>query len=181
MQQPHQGRRITWPADKLIVSKTDLKGNITYANRTFMAVSDYKEPQLRNRPHNLIRHPDMPGGVFKLLWQTLQQGQEFFGFVKNSTANGDYYWVYANITPSFDLDGRKNGYFSVRRHAPEPAIAVIAPLYRRLRTLEQGLARREAAEASYQALCDYLQRQELDYPTWVNGLYRNNLEKADAC
>jgi hypothetical protein len=114
--------------------------------------------------------------VFKLLWQTLQQGQEFFGFVKNSTANGDYYWVYANITPSFDLNGRKNGYFSVRRHAPERALAVIEPLYRRLCQREQGLDRKAATEVSYQALCDYLAEQDCSYPAWVNRLYRDALE-----
>lgn len=171
-----QGRRITWPADQLIVSKTDLKGNITYANRTFMAVSDYAEPQLLSRPHNLIRHPDMPRGVFKLLWQTLQQGKEFFGFVKNSTANGNYYWVYANITPSYDLNGQKDGYFSVRRDAPEAAISTISALYRQLKIQEQGLERHEATEASYRGLCDYLEQRQQSYHNWVTRLYRDAME-----
>ncbi|MGO1246038.1 MAG: PAS domain-containing protein [Oceanisphaera sp.] len=170
------GRRINWPKDQLIVTKTDLTGKITYANRTFMLVSDYAEPQLIGQQHNIIRHPDMPRGIFKLLWKTLKENKEFFGFVKNGTANGDYYWVYANITPSFGLDGNKNGFFSVRRYMPSSAIDVIEPLYQQLKRHESGQDRRTDTHTSYQALMDYLENKEQSYTHWVTDLYRHSLD-----
>lgn len=87
--------------DELIISKTDLSGRITYANKVFMRISDFSEEDLLGQPHNMIRHPDMPRGVFWGLWNTLKQGREFFGLVKNMTAHGDYYWVLANVRPDF--------------------------------------------------------------------------------
>ena len=77
--------------DDIIVSKTDLKGKITYANRVFSQVSGYTEPELIGQPHNLIRHPDMPRCVFKLLWDTVQDGREIFAYVVNLCKGGDHY------------------------------------------------------------------------------------------
>lgn len=92
-------KEILLSLDQMIVTKTDLKGQITYANRTFMEIADFQEHEVLNKPHNLIRHPDMPRGVFRLMWKTLQKRQEFFGVVKNYTSNRkQYYWVLANIT-----------------------------------------------------------------------------------
>lgn len=169
-------RSISWPHEQLIVTKTDLAGKITYANRTFMSVSDYPEPTLLGQPHNIIRHPDMPRGIFKLLWETLKQDQEFFGFIKNSTSNGDYYWVYANITPSFDLGGNKNGFFSVRRYMPTAAINIIAPLYQQLKQQELGQDRRKDTDASYHALMNYLAEKGQGYEEWITQLYRHCLD-----
>lgn len=88
--------------DEFIVSKTDPKGRITYANRTFMKISGFAEPELLGIQHNVVRHPDMPRAVFKLLWETLERGEEFFGYVKNLCRDGSFYWVLANITPDYD-------------------------------------------------------------------------------
>ncbi|MCU7947140.1 MAG: PAS domain-containing protein, partial [Candidatus Thiodiazotropha sp. (ex Cardiolucina cf. quadrata)] len=85
-----------------IVSKTDLKGHITYANRVFMRMAQYKESELLGVQHNIIRHPDMPRGVFRLLWNTIESGKECFAYVKNMSKNGDFYWVYANVTVDYD-------------------------------------------------------------------------------
>lgn len=82
------GRELALDPDTQIISKTNLKGIITYANRAFMRISDYSEAELLGVQHNIVRHPDMPRAVFHLLWETLQAGQEFFGFVKNLTAGG---------------------------------------------------------------------------------------------
>lgn len=149
-------REVAVPRDKFIVSKTDLKGRISYVNRVFMEVADYSEVQLLGRPHNVIRHPDMPRGVFRLLWETLQREQEFFGFVKNMTASGAYYWVFANITPDRDEAGRIQGYYSVRRAAPPSAIAVVVPLYADLLNVERAAGPAEAPDASVRRLHERL-------------------------
>ena len=103
-------KEITFSDNILIVSKTDLRGNITYANRHFMRISNFPEAALLGKPHNIIRHSDMPRGVYYAMWKTLKAKQEFFGFVKNLTADGDYYWVFANVTPDV-VDGKVEGFF----------------------------------------------------------------------
>ncbi|MDD4944078.1 MAG: PAS domain-containing protein, partial [Rhodoferax sp.] len=101
--------------DDFIVSKTDLKGRITYCNRIFVEFSGYSEHELLGAQHNIVRHPDMPRGVFKFLWDTLEIRKECFAYVKNMSKDGSFYWVFANITPDFDVHGEPQGYFSVRR------------------------------------------------------------------
>ncbi len=109
------GIEQTFQEDHLIVSKTDTKGIITYANQTFMEVSGYTESELLGKPHNIIRHPDMPKAAFKLLWDTVSGGNEIFAYVINLCKNGDHYWVLAHVTPSFGSNGNILGYHSSRR------------------------------------------------------------------
>jgi len=87
--QPTSRERL-WGEEEIIVSKTDLKGIITYANRTFLKVSGYSEEELLGKPHSIIRHPDMPRCVFKLLWDTIEAGREILAYVKNMAKNGDH-------------------------------------------------------------------------------------------
>ncbi len=100
-------------AEDFIVSKTDLTGRITYGNRIFMEYSGYSERELIGTQHNIIRHPDMPRAVFQLLWDTLAKEQEIFAYVKNMSKDGGFYWVFANVTPSYDQNGNVVGYYSV--------------------------------------------------------------------
>ncbi len=86
------------PDDELIISRTDLKGIITYVNETFAEISGYTSAELVGKPHNIIRHPDMPSEVFKGLWQTLQAGKKWGGYVKNMRSDTGYYWVYAEVS-----------------------------------------------------------------------------------
>lgn len=141
------GRELALDPDTQIISKTNLKGIITYANRAFMRISDYSEAELLGVQHNIVRHPDMPRAVFDLLWETLQAGQEFFGFVKNLTAGGDHYWVFANVTPDRELGGEVVGYFSVRRKPSQRGIAAVAPLYAEMLAAERGAGAARAIEA----------------------------------
>ena len=115
--------------EDIIVSKTDLKGRITYANRIFMRISGYNEEESLGHPHNIIRHPDMPRGVYYFMWKTLQAEHEFFGFVKNLCIDGSYYWAFANVTCDYNLDDRVVGYYSVRRKTPDAAKQAVTPLY----------------------------------------------------
>jgi len=124
--------------DDFIVSKTDLKGRITYVNKIFMEMADYKEEELLGKPHSIIRHQDMPKAVFKLLWDVIQSGDEIFAFVLNKTKHDDSYWVYANITPSFDENGKIMAYYSVRRQPNPKALEIIKPLYAQMLQAEKS-------------------------------------------
>ena len=123
--------------EDFIVSKTDLKGRITYVNKIFMEISEYSESELLGKPHNIIRHPDMPKAVFKLLWNMIQNGEEIFAYVLNKTKNNDDYWVYANVTPSYDVNGKIIGYYSVRRKPRTGSLEIIKPLYAQMLSAEK--------------------------------------------
>ncbi len=115
-----------------IVSKTDLKGRITYVNPTFCRISGFDEHELIGAPQNIVRHPDMPVETFTDLWQTLRSGLPWTGLVKNRCKNGDFYWVRANITPVIE-NGRANGYISVRVRAERHEIEAAATAYERIK------------------------------------------------
>ncbi|MEJ5912999.1 methyl-accepting chemotaxis protein [Pseudokineococcus sp. 1T1Z-3] len=117
---------------ELIVTKTDAKGHITYANTTFLQIGAFEEHEVIGKPHNLVRHPDMPRAVFKLLWETIASRQEIFAYVLNLAADGAHYWVLAHVTPSFAADGTLVGYHSNRRSPDRGALTRIKPLYAQL-------------------------------------------------
>ncbi len=131
------GREQTFDENDIIVSKTDLKGLITYANQTFFEVSGYTEEDLLGQPHNIIRHPDMPQCVFKLLWETIEKGDEIFAYVKNMCKNGDHYWVFAHVTPTFDDAKRIIGYHSNRRVVERHQVKLFEEIYGQLRVEER--------------------------------------------
>jgi aerotaxis receptor len=103
--------------DTMIVSKTDLKGKLTYFNDQFIEVSGFSEGELFGQPHNIVRHPDMPPAAFEDLWTTLKAGKPWTGAVKNRRKNGDYYWVLASATPQWE-NGQITGYMSIRTKLP---------------------------------------------------------------
>lgn len=163
-------REILLQPEDVIVSKTDLKGRITYANRAFMRVANYSARDLLTVQHNLVRHPDMPRGAFKLLWDTLASGHEFFGYVKNMSANGDHYWVFANVTPDRDQNGKVVGYFSVRRRARPSAVAVVEPIYREMLHEEARAGAAHATSASIRLLSSKLTALGSTYDRFVLGI-----------
>lgn len=122
------------------------------------------------RPHNIIRHPDMPRGVFKLLWNTIRSGRECFAYVLNRAANGDHYWVLAHVTPTFDADGRILSYHSNRRRPRPGAVAAVEALYRAWRAVESGHDGPEAADAGYGALHAKLGDAGMSYDEFVFAL-----------
>ena len=146
-----------------IVSKTDLKGRITYGNEIFIEFSGYTERELLGAQHNIIRHPDMPRGVFKYLWDTLATGQEVFAYVKNMAKDGSFYWVFANVTPEVDSRGNVVGYMSVRRAPRRAALAVVEDLYRKMLAVEQRAGAKEACNASLALLGDVLKDKGVGY------------------
>lgn len=157
-------------AEDFIVSKTDLKGRISYCNRIFIEFSGYTEAELLGAQHNIIRHPDMPRGVFKFLWDTLAQGQECFAYVKNMSKDGGYYWVIANITPDLDTQGGTTGYFSVRRKPARGAVSAMADLYKLLLAEEQRAGPRDACVASLGLLTGLLTQKGVSYDQFILSL-----------
>ncbi|MGZ8321034.1 MAG: PAS domain-containing protein, partial [Telluria sp.] len=111
--QPVTGIEYILKDDETVVSKTDLQGNILYANQDFINISGYSEFELVGAPQNIVRHPDMPPEAFADLWRTLRAGKAWTGMVKNRCKNGDYYWVEANAAPLLE-DRRIVGYTSIR-------------------------------------------------------------------
>ena len=166
------GNEAFFDDDEIIVSKTDIKGHITYANRVFLRVAGFDEREVIGAPHSIIRHPEMPRCVFKLLWDMLAAGKEVFAYVNNLAMDGDNYWVFAHVTPSLDGSGNTVGYHSNRR-VPERRVVeqVIRPLYRSLLEEEQRHADRKAGlDGSYQMLLGLLKEKGVDYDELVFSL-----------
>lgn len=145
--------------DDFIVSKTDLKGRITYVNKIFIDMAEYTEAELLGKPHSIVRHPDMPKAVFKLLWDMVQNKEEIFAFVINKTKNNNAYWVYANVTPSFDERGNPIGYYSVRRKPNPKALEIIKPLYKQMLDAERS----GGVSAGTKVLTDLLDEKGVSY------------------
>jgi len=121
-----------------IISKTDLKGIITYVNAPFCKLTGYSKEELKGKPHNIIRHPDMPKSVFKQLWETIEKNQKWRGFVKSLRKDGKYYWVEAFIEPIFDDNGNKIGYISVRKPMSEEDKKKYEQIYKEMREKEMS-------------------------------------------
>lgn len=153
----------------IIVSKTDLKGRLTYTNRLFMKISDYSEKELLGAPHSIIRHPDMPRCIFKLLWEKIEGGGEVFAYVVNRCKNGDHYWVLAHVTPSFDAAGQILGYHSNRR-VPDRRVleGTVIPLYRSLLAEENRHdSRKDGMQSASTMFSQQLQARGLSYDEWI--------------
>jgi len=162
------GRERTFHENDIIVSKTDLKGIITYANQTFIEVSGFSEEELLGQPHNLIRHPAMPQCVFQLLWDTLEAGDEIFAYVLNMSKNGDHYWVFAHVTPTFDQAQRILGYHSSRRVPDRKKVNMFADLYETLRNEEMRHRDwRTGMAAAGRMLTDVLASQHVTYAEYM--------------
>jgi len=153
-----------------IVSKTDTRGIITYGNPIFIEFSGYTEHELLGSQHNIIRHPDMPRSAFKLAWDTIQSGKEFFAYVKNMSKDGSFYWVFTHITPDFGPSGEIVGYYSVRRCPKRSAIEKIEPVYQKMLAAEQSAGAKQAIDAGTQVLVDLLKSTGLSYEELVFSL-----------
>lgn len=153
-----------------IVSKTDLKGRITYGNEIFIEFSGYSEAELLGAQHNIIRHPDMPRGVFKFLWDNIAAGNEVFAYVKNMAKDGSYYWVFANVTPDYDAAGNIIGYLSVRRAPKRAAVQVLDGLYKAMLEAEQKAGPKDACDASLALLVSVLNEKGMSYEELIHAL-----------
>ena len=158
--------------DEIIVSKTDPTGRITYANPVFLRLYGGTEEEVIGQPHSLVRHPEMPRCVFKLLWDTLGAGHEIFAYVKNMSKNGDHYWVLAHATPSYDDSGQVVGFHSNRRVPSRKTIdEVIAPLYKTLLEIENKHANsKEGMNEAFNTLVGILNDKGVEYDEFIFSL-----------
>ena len=155
-----------FPENEIIVSKTDLKGKILYGNRIFIELSGYTEKELLGKPHNIVRHPDMPKVIFKFLWDSVKNGKEIIAYVKNLSKDGSFYWVKAFVTPSFNGKGEIVGYHSIRLKPTETAKECISALYKELLEVEQ----REGVEKSQERLEQVLAQKGASYEEFISSL-----------
>ncbi len=152
---------------RMIVSRTDLKGIIEFANKDFIEISGYTLDELINQPHNIVRHPDMPAVIFKLMWKRIQLSQDIFAVVKNRAKNGDYYWV----TTKFDirrdpLTNKVNGYIAYRQGADKKLVDKITKLYDELLLIEKS----SGIEASEKYLIGFLDSNKMSYDQYIDDI-----------
>lgn len=158
--------------DDIIVSKTNIKGHLTYANRVFIDISGFTEEEILGAPHSILRHPKMPRCIFQLLWQEIQAKREIFAYVVNRCKNGDHYWVLAHVTPSLNEHGEIDGFHSNRR-VPDPSIvsSTIIPLYNALLEEENKHSNaKQGMQKSFEMLQDILKQKEVSYERFIFSL-----------
>ncbi len=156
------GKEYVLQDNQTVVSKTDLRGNITYVNRDFIEISGFSEDELIGSPQSIVRHPDMPSEAFKDFWETIQAGKAWTGLVKNRCKNGDHYWVEANAAPLIQ-DGKIVGYTSVRVKPTRDQVSNAEAAYKAIRSGNSGLLIKEGAVVSAIPLKKLLFWQRMSY------------------
>lgn len=162
---PNQNQKFLNEND-FIVSKTDARGKIIYGNKIFIKISGYEESELLGAPHSILRHPDMPKIVFKLLWDRIQNKEEIFAYVKNMCKDGSYYWVFANATATLNPNGTIRDFHSVRRKPSDKALKIIPDIYAKLLAAEK----KGGMDASLNLLNTVLNEQGVTYDEFVLSL-----------
>lgn len=157
------------PVD-MIVSKSDEEGNITYTNPIFMKISGYNQGELLEKPHSILRHPDMPKVIFKYLWDNLKQDKEVHAFVKNLCKGGEFYWVLAQVRVAKNPDGSFRNYVSTRKNVLPKAKETISALYAKLLEIEKS----EGDEASEAALMAFLAENGITPDTFNDAMHKIN-------
>ncbi|PXY40747.1 histidine kinase [Flavobacterium cheongpyeongense] len=169
-------KEVTWDKTKVIMSKTNAFGIIEYANEVFVDVSGYEDYELMGQPHNIIRHPDMPKVIFKVLWENLKQGKNFHAIVKNLAKSGRYYWVITDFDIAKDENGVIVNYFARRQSVPQEVISQhIEPLYKKLLQIEAA----SGVEFSEKYLIGFLEEKKRGYVEYIKELIYEH-EKAQS-
>jgi len=156
---------------RYIVSETDEKGKITFCNDYFMEVSGYNNEELIGKAHSIVRHPDMPKVVFKLLWETISQGKNINAVVKNLAKDGRYYWIFTEFESRRDNDTHKIiGYHAARKSISKHVIEIIADLYATLLEIEKS----EGVEASEKYLMEFMKEKgdDIDFSNIMEEIHR---------
>ncbi len=159
---------IKFSKKKFIISKTDLKGIITFVNKNFCDISGYSEEELIGAPHNIVRHPDMPKAIFYLIWKTLLSGRAISGVIKNLSKSGKYYWVIADLEPKFDKNGNIVSLTAFRRAAPQNVIDEIEELYEVMLNIEK----KHGMKKSIDYLEGYLEERDMTYDAFILELIK---------
>lgn len=156
---------------RYIVSETDEKGKITFVNDYFMEVSGYSKEELMGKAHSIVRHPDMPKVVFKLLWETISEGKNINAVVKNLAKDGRYYWIFTEFESRFDADtGEIIGYHADRKTISKHVLEVIAELYVKLLEVEK----QDGVDASEKYLVEFLEEkgEDINFANLMEEIHR---------
>lgn len=160
-------KEVSWDKTQIIMSKTNAFGIIEYANEVFVDVCGYEDYELMGQPHNIIRHPDMPKVIFKVLWGNLKNGKNFHAIVKNLAKSGRYYWVITDFEISRDENDVIVNYFGRRQAVPQEVIALhIEPLYKKLLQIEAA----SGVEFSEKYLIGFLEEKKRSYVEYIKEL-----------
>jgi PAS domain S-box-containing protein len=160
-------KEIVLESRKYMLSKTDPFGNIEYCNSYFVEVSGYAEHELVGKPHSIVRHPDMPGAIFELLWDHLHRRKPVSLIIKSMAKDGSYYWTETeiNVIVNKAID-EVEGYFGYQKAAPQHVLPQIEELYGKLLKIEKE----SRMEASYKYLCNYLEEREQSWEMYMDEL-----------
>ncbi|MEO8933465.1 MAG: PAS domain-containing protein [Xanthomarina sp.] len=157
-------KEVVWDKKKIVLSKTDKFGNIEYANDTFVEVSGYEDYELVAKPHNIIRHPDMPQVIFKILWENLKNGENFHAVIKNLAKSGRFYWMITDFEIVYDDNNQITNYIAKRQAMPEEALRLhIEPLYKKLLQIEEV----SGIDGSEKYLRGFLEEKNMTYEKWI--------------
>ncbi len=150
-----------------IESDTDEKGIITYVNDYFAEISKYSREELVGQPHSIVRHPDMPKILFKILWDRIKNGENFHAAIKNLAKDGRYYWVFTDFEPIKDENEKITGYKAARKKISKHVTQILDPLYKKLTQIEKD----KGLEASEEYLNKFLKERADDIT--VDNLLEN--------
>ena len=166
-------KEVGWNKSQVVISETDVYGRITNVNDVFCNVCGYSPEAMIGQPHSVIRHPDMPKLVFKLLWDNLKVGNNFIGVIKNLAKSGEYYWVITDFEMRRDATGNITHYIARRKSVPKAVIEnYVAPLYETLLKLEKV----GGMELSSRFFKNYLAKQGKDYIDFIIDVMNENRE-----
>lgn len=161
-------KEVVWDKSRVIMSKTDHRGIIEYANEVFVDVCGYEDYELMGQPHSIVRHPDMPKVLFKVLWENLKLGVNFHAVVKNLAKSGRYYWVVTDFESTKNEAGEITNYFGRRRAVPQEIITNhIEPLYKKLLQIEKA----SGVEYSEKYLIGFLEEKNRSYVEYIKDLF----------
>ena len=160
---------IKCATQQVIVSRTNTQGDIVYCNSTFLDVNGFKSSEVINRPHSIVRHPDMPKSIFKIIWSIISQGLPIQAVIKNKTNDGYYYWTLMTIKPQRDRDNKIISYVAYGKQAPNIVIKKIEPLYRVMKEIEE----RDDIDAALEYLESYLKEKNMTYAQYIKHLNKN--------
>jgi len=161
-----QDKEINISPRRVLVSKTDSRGNILYSNDYFREVCGYEESELFGMPHSIVRHPDMPKAVFYLLWLNLKNNKDITAIVKNLAKDGRYYWVMTSFEFGIDQKKGEQTYISFRKAVPSSMVEAVEPLYAQLLRIEKD----KGMEASLAYFQHYLHKSNMTYFQWIDSL-----------
>jgi len=160
---------IRCSTQEVIVSRTDLKGNIIYCNPTFSKINGFEGASVINQPHSIVRHPDMPKTIFKIIWSIIEQGLPIQALLKNKTNDGHYYWMLMNWKVQRNRDDEIISYVAYGKQAPDHAIKAIEPIYEMMLKIEEE----HNMDSALKYLEAFLQEEGVNYREYMERLTKN--------